>query len=185
MSLKSFLDFWDNPPQNASIDPIGKVYHAYVGAAEVRHGLKSKGREFIVPGKNSRGQWIPIFDQDRTDEIASLSVEIDQATTNLKAISNDIEEIHTLAGGPSQINLQTELDTLRNSIRRIEGAAKTRTARALAASPGKRPSEIEALPAVNIAYSQVDAARTENAPKIDEIAARLEKIRLITEKYRK
>ena len=78
-----------------------------------------------------------------------------------------------------------ELDTLRNSIKRLEGAAKTRTARALAASPGKRPSEIEALPDVNIAYSQVDAARTENAPKIDEIAARIEKIRLITEKYRK
>jgi hypothetical protein len=184
MSLKSFLDFWSNPPKNASIDPIGKVYHAYVGADEVLHGLKSQGRIYIIPGKNSRGQWIPVFDSDKTDDIAALSGSIDKASTKLKAISNDIEEIYSLAGGPSQINLQTELDTLRNSIRRLEGAAKTRTARALAASPGKRPSEIEALPAVNIAYSQVDAARLDNQPQIDGIEAKLTRIREIHEKYR-
>ena len=91
MSLQLFLEYINGLDEDHRIrEPgyvVAQVYHD-TQASLIE--LKQSAQSYMVPGKNSRGQWIPIFDHDRTDEIASLSVEIDQATTNLKAISNDI-----------------------------------------------------------------------------------------------
>ena len=188
MSLQQFLDFWSSPPQYAGPDPIGGLYRAYVVAKAELAELKSKGRLYIVPGKNSRGQWIPVFDNDCTDDIAVLSSDITAAKDKLKSICNDIEKVFSLAGGPSQINIQSEHEQLKKSIIAAEGAAHA-LAKGAIASRGRttkplRPDEVARLPEVEAAYANADGLRTANEPRIEELFGKLDQIREIAEKYR-
>ena len=187
MSLKSFLDYWQKPPHSADADPVQVLYRAYVATECDLNDLKSQGRLYIVPGKNSRGQWMPVFDEGKTDVIALLASDIEATNTKLKAISNDIEDVCTLAGAPTMLNLQTEHEQLKKSIMLAEAAANAGMRRAIngrgrTAQP-PRPEELATRPELVELYAHADSLKAELTPQIGALGDRLEKIRAITEKY--
>lgn len=182
-SLSAFLEFWHEPPQWATPDPLRRLYHAFVAVDEDLRELKSQAWEFILPGKDSRGRWMPVFDGDRTDEISLLASHIDAARDRLKSISNDIEQLFALAGGPSQMALNREREELARTIANAAQGAARSAEREQRQHKDMRPSQIEALPRVSIAYAALDKAKSENTPLIEAIDAKLSQIREITEKY--
>jgi hypothetical protein len=182
MYIQSFLDYWSEDPDN-TIFPEARLFRAYMDQAATLRELKGQGRTFIVPGKDSRGRWIPVFDEGRTDEIANLSGNIEAASAKLKSICNDVIEIVALMGGPCQKDISSELSSLRTSLRLLENLASKETERATKMHPGKRPGEIEALPEVSLAYSKLDSVRAANKPRIEAIEGKLAKVREICEGY--
>ena len=187
MSLSSFLEFWKNPVPHAQQDPIKSIYNAYVWAEQDLRELKAKGILFLVPGKDSRGRWMPVYDEGKIGDVAALSGEIEQAEAKIKSISNDIEEIYSLAGGPHQVDLQREHEQLIRSVQLAESAAGAMMRRAINArgrtTQPLRPEEFATRPEIVEAYAKADLHKAESAPKIEEMAGRLEKIRAILEKY--
>jgi len=185
--LKSFLDYWHKPPHSADADPVQALYHVYRATEADLDDLKSQGRLYIVPGKDSQGRWMPVFDEGKTDVIATLSSDIDTTNKKLKAICNDIEEVCTLAGAPTMLNLQSEHEQLIKRVKFAENNAATLAKRAYAGhgrtKTPPRPEEIAALPEVQEAYAKADALRAELTPQIEALWGKLEKIRSITEKY--
>ncbi|NBJ17114.1 MAG: hypothetical protein FNP40_16455 [Dehalobacter sp. 4CP] len=187
MSLSSFLEFWKNPVPHAQQDPVKSLYNAYVRTAQELAARKAKGILFLVPGKDSRGRWIPVYDEGKINDVAALSGEIEQTAAKLKSISNDIEEVQTLAGGHYMLELQREHEQLIHSVQLAESVASAMMRRAINArgrtTQPLRPEEFATRPEIVEAYAKADLHKAESAPKIEEMAGRLEKIRAILEKY--
>lgn len=187
MTLSSFLEFWRAPPPHAQTDPVKSLYNAYMWAEQELADLKAKGILFLVPAKDSRGRWVPVYDEGRINDVAALSGDIEQTAAKIKSISNDIEEVQTLAGGPYTLELQREHEQLIHQVRLAEAAAGAAMRRAIngrgrqAAPP--RPEEIATRPELVELYADADLLKAESAPKIEEMRIRLEKIREILEKY--
>jgi len=187
MSLSSFLEFWTAPAPHAQHDPVKSLYNAYVWAEQELADLKAKGILFLVPAKDSRGRWVPVYDEGRTNEVAVLSGEIERAEAKIKSISNDIEEVQTLAGGHYMLELQREHEQLIHQVRLAEAAAGASMRRAINGrgrqTQPPRPEEIATRPELVEIYAKADLLKAESAPKIEAMWIRLEKIREILEKY--
>ena len=187
MALSSFLEFWQSPPPHAQTDPVKSLYNAYVRAEQNLADLKAKGILFLVPAKDSRGRWIPVYDEGKINDVATLSGEIERTAAEIKSISNDIEEVQTLAGGPYMLELQREHEQLIHQVRLAEAAAGASMRRAIngrgRTNQPPRPEEIATRPELVEIYAKADILKAESAPKIEEMFGRLEKIRAILEKY--
>jgi len=186
--LKDFLAYWQNPPHSVDADPVQVLYHVYRATEADLDDLKSQGRIYIIPGKDSRGRWIPMFDEGKIDDIALLSGDIEATKMKLKTISNDIAEVCALAGSPTSLILQTEHERLRKSIKLAEATAGAAMRRAIngrgRTTQPPRPDELATRPELVEIYAKADILRAESEPKIAEMFGRLEKIREISEKYR-
>jgi hypothetical protein len=187
MSLQQFLDFWSNPPAPYRSDPIKAIYQAYGATQSEIAELKSQGRQYIVPAKDSRGRWIPVFDEGKTDDIALLASQIEAANSKLKSISDDVETVCNLAGACSMVELVTKHEQTRHSVQLAETAAGAAMRRAIngrgRTTAPPRPDEIATRPEIVEIYAKADILRAELTPKIEEMAGRLDKIRTILEKY--
>ena len=183
MHLPSFLAFWSSPPQNAGVDPINRLYAAYVDADKVLCDLKAKGILYIVPGKDSRGRWMPVFDEGSSDEVAGLAGEIDATKDKIKSIANDIIEVIELSGGMESRHLFVKRSELRDRIKAASDHAANEAQKALRQNPGMALAQVQELPDVKSAYEAMETAKVELEPMLAVLLEKVEKRRAIYEKY--
>ena len=181
-SLTLFLDHIDSLPENVT-DPGAAVARAYHDSLDELADLKESVRLYIVPGKDARGRWMPVFDADRTDDIANLSSKIEQAQARIKSIRNDINLLIELGDGPSFWPLANKLRELRNQTRNVAGHAAKITQRAIEKNPGVSLEQINEMAEVQAAYQDLEALKAETEPQIAALAERYEAQQKIYGRY--
>jgi len=181
-SLQTFLDFWKEEPQN-TIDPTARLYRAHQKHLQELLDLKAQGRIYIVPGKDSRGRWIPVFDDSRVDEIAVLASRINAASGKLESITNDIIKLVELAGGPSLAKIERELSDLQGQIGLAEARASQLFRKTQNSNLRMTPEQILDLPEVKEAYEGLKAIKTKNEPLIAALVEKESRLREIYERY--
>ena len=186
MDLPSFLQFWkeaDSRPVRID-DQARQLYTAHIQATQKLASLRSKGLSFVVPGKDSRGRWIPIYDDARVDDIAALGSEIEQTGKKIKSICSDIEAFLKLSGGrPSVSEIANERNALLNRVRHCEKHAAALLKRALDKDPHTSPAVLMQRADIAEAYAALNRAKEETAKPLAGFDDQLGKIHAILNRY--
>ena len=186
MELQSFLAHWeeaDHRPVQTN-DQARQLYTAHIQAIQRLATLKSKGLSFVVPGKDSRGRWIPVYDDSKIDEVVSLGSEIEQTGKKIKSIANDIETFLKLSGGrPSVGEIAAERNALLNRIRHTERHAAATLKKYIDKNPHESPAILMGKPDVSEAYSAVQRAKSETEKPLATLDDKLGKIHAILDRY--
>lgn len=182
-SLPLFLDYFENLPDEAKHDHGEDVARAYHDSVAELAELKESGRLYIVPGKDSRGRWVPVFDEDCVDEVANLATQISDTKAKLESIANDIEEIVSLGDGPGVWSLVTKLQELRHRVRTATAHVTAESTKAIQKNPGMPLAEINQLPAVIEAYGNLAAVKAEAEPEIAVLSEKFDRRQAIYTQY--
>ena len=145
-------------------DQARQLYTAHTEASQKLASLKAQGVSFIVPGKDSRGRWIPVYDDSKIDEVVSLGSEIEQTGEKLKSTANDIETFLKLSGGrPTVSEIANERNALLNRLRHCERHAAALLKKALDRDPHASPALLMQRADIAEAYNALQRAQKETA----------------------
>jgi hypothetical protein len=181
--IAPFLAYWGNPaqPQN---DAAFRLYHSHRAALEKLRDLKAGTLAFLQPGKDPRGRWVPVFDESRIDEVATLGVEIENANERLKQTSNDIMVFLELSeGNPTLTSISIQRGRIIDRIHHNEKVAAVALKRALDKNPHDAPAMLMQTPDIAKAYKAIDQCKKETEKPLAVLETRLQKARKIIEPY--
>jgi len=182
-SLDPFFDYWSKPDHPD--DPAKALAVAHSDALTKLAALKEKGVSFLVPGKDSRGRWIPVYDDAHIDKVATLGGEIDRARDRIKAVANDIEAFLAVTGGsPVLSGLINERKALQQRVNFSERHAAALLKKALDRDPHTSPAVLMQRPDLSEAYAAQAKAKEETSGPIAELDEKIGKLNEILGKYR-
>lgn len=183
-TLAPFFEYINGLDEDRRIhEPGFVVAEAYHEAQDSLIELKQSAQSYLVPGKNSRGQWIPVFDEDRTDDIAHLASRISETKAKIESICNDIETIMSIGDGPAVGPLLAKLQEATRSLRNAQNHAATMSQRAITKNPGMALEKISNLPGVAEAYLDLSEVEATAPAIIAELGERVSRRREIYAKY--
>jgi hypothetical protein len=183
-SLNLFLEYIDNLDQDQRIrEPGASVADAFRDAGASLIELKESAQSYLVPGKDSRGRWVPVFDEDRTNDVANLASQISQTKDKIESISNDINEIVVIGDGPGHFGLLDQLQEARRSLRNAQNHAANLSQRAIAKNPGLSLDKIANLSGVAEAYLDLSEVEATAPAKIAALEAKVAQRRTIYSRY--
>ena len=181
--IDNFLRFWSDPGQKQD-DPAFRLAHTHNTTAKRLSELRASTLSFLQPGKDSRGRWVPVFDESRVDEVAALGLEIEQTDKALKAISNDILTFMGLSESFMTLSsLTAERHKISERIKHCEKVTASALKRALDKNPHESPAVLMQKADISEAYAALDRAKTETAKPLADLDERLAKVRQILEPY--
>jgi hypothetical protein len=188
MTPQEFLRFWQDQSKSngpmAAEDVAQKLAVAHVKATQKLATLKAQGVSFIVPGKDSRGRWVPIYDDARVGDIATLGSEIEQAGNKIKSVSNDIIAFLELSEGKPMLSaIVHEREQLRRRILATEKHAAAALKKALDKDPHTSPAVLMQRADIAEAYSAMNKAKEETEKPLADLDERLGKMREILDRY--
>ena len=187
MDLPSFLQFWKEADGRSGLrieDAARSLYVAHTESSRKLASLKAQGVSFIVPGKDSRGRWIPIYDDSRVDDIAALGSEIEQTGKKIRSICGDIEAFLKISGGrPTVSEIANERNALLNRVRHCEKHAGALLKRGLDKDPHTSPAMLMQKSGIGEAYAALNRAKEETAKPLAGFEDQLGKIHAILNKY--
>jgi len=166
-----------------SQEPNVAVAAAYREALASLAEQRARTLSYMVPGKDSRGRWMPVYDEGSTDEVAGLAGEIDATKDKIKSIANDIIEVIELSGGMESRHLFVKRSELRDRIKAASDHAANEAQKALRQNPGMALAQVQELPDVKSAYEAMETAKVELEPMLAVLLEKVEKRRAIYEKY--
>jgi hypothetical protein len=179
-SLSDFLSFWENPNQE---DPAGKLVNAYHASEAESKRLRMSMLDFLQPGKDSRGRWVPVFSEDKTGEVAALGLKIDAVEENKKTVSNDIEAFSEITGKPVLSGLINERKALQQRIAFSERHAAALLKKALDRDPHTSPAVLMQRADLKEAYQAQEKAKAETEKPIAALDEKISKARAILDRY--
>ena len=186
MDLPSFLAHWeeaDHRPVRIE-DQARQLYTAHSEASQRLASLKAQGVSFIVPGKDSRGRWMPVYDDARVDDIAALGSEIEQTGKKIKSICNDIEAFLKLSGGrPTVSEIANERNALLSRVRHCEKHAAVSLKKALDRDPHTSPAVLMQRADIAEAYNALKRAQEETKEPLAVFDGQLGKLHAILNRY--
>jgi hypothetical protein len=182
-SSDPFFDYWSKPDHPD--DPAKVLAVAHAQAVRELDDLKSKGVSYLVPGKDSRGRWVPVYDDAHIDEIASLGTSIAQCSEKLKSISNDIEEFVSITDGKFWMSgLIGERSALYKRNAFCERHAAAMLKKALDKDMHTSPAVLMQRADIAEAYAAQAKAKEETAKPIAELDEKIGKLNEILDRYR-
>jgi hypothetical protein len=186
MDLTSFLRFWQDQAQSSmpAEDAAQKMALAHVQATQKLVDLKAQGINHIIPVKNSKGAWVPGFDDSLIDEIASLGQNIEQTSGRVKSISNDIIAFLSLSGGaPMLTSIVNERNQHQRRVLATEKHAATALKQAIDKNPHTSPAVLMQRADIAEAYTALNKAKEETQKPLADLDERLKQMRKIIEPY--
>jgi len=181
--LESFLAYWRDPAQKQD-DAMFRLFHEFTTTTAKLRDLRASTLIFLQPGKDSRGRWVPVFDDGRVDEVAALGREIEQADAKLKSVSNDIKAFLELSDGqPTLTSIAVGRNRILDRIKFNEKHAAAILKQALDRSPHESPAVLMQRSDVSEAYAAVERCKQETCASLTDLEERLKRARQIIEPY--
>lgn len=181
--IEPFLRFWSDPSQKQD-DACFRLYHAHQAATSKLKELRASTLGFLQPGKDSRGRWVPVFDEGRVGDVAALGTEIEQTDEKLKSVSNDIAAFLELSeGNPMISSIAGRRNQVLDRIKHCERAAASGLKRSLDKNSHESPAVLMQREDIAAAYSALAKAKSETEKPLADLESRLQKARAIIEPY--
>jgi hypothetical protein len=181
--IENFLRYWSDPNTKQD-DAAFRLAHAHKIATAKLKELRASTLAFLQPGKDSRGRWVPVFDEGKTDEVAALGLEIEKTDKALKQVCNDIIAfMEASEGNPMLTSLANRRNMILDRIKHCEKAAAVGLKRALDKNPHESPAVLMQRADISQAYKDLERAKEETAKPLADMEDRLAKARQIIGPY--
>jgi len=181
--LENFLRYWSGPSAGQD-DAAFRLFKAHVDCTKKLKELRASTLTYLQPGKDSRGRWVPVFDEGKTDEVAALGRSIEETDKALKQVCNDIIAFLELTeGNPYLSSLASRRNAILDRILHCERAAGGALKRALSANPHESPAVLMQRADISQAYKDLERAKEETAKPLADLESRLAKARAIIAPY--
>jgi len=179
-NIQAFIEFWqqNETASKYTNDSARLLWEAHKRAVAQLHAAEAETLRFLRPIRGNKGSLAPGFHPGSEGEVTAIADRITDAEKQISTIAAEIEEFCELAGGPSLLPIQAEVDKEKGII----GAAIVE-ARKVRATEERRirgqktgrlavQSEIAASPLVQAAEEKEAAVLAAHEGKADALRER-------------